>query len=239
MIIGMLDKYASDELKAKYLPNLCTLDMMASYCLTEPGSGSDAGSLTTSAKIDGDHYVINGGKAFISGAGLSDIYLVMCRTGSQEEKGEGVSCILIPKDTPGLSFGANENKMGWKCQPTRQITFEDVRVPLTNLVGVEGKGFDMAKAGLDGGRLSIGACSLGAAQECLNIAIAYAKERKQFGKPIIKNQAVQFKLAEMAEKVHISRLALRSAADMLDNDHPLAPAYCAMAKKIATDNLSF
>ena len=231
----MIDKYGSEEMRLEYLPKLCSLDMMASYCLTEPGSGSDAGSLTTSAKIEGDEYVINGGKAFISGAGLSDIYLVMCRTGSLEEKGGGVSCILVPKDAPGVSFGANENKMGWKCQPTRQITFEDVRVPITNRVGAEGRGFDMAKAGLDGGRLSIGACSLGAAQECLNIAITYAKERKQFGKPIIKNQAIQFKLADMAEKIHVSRLALRSAADMLDNNHPLAPLYCAMAKKISTD----
>lgn len=235
MCAGMIDKYGSEELRQQYLPKLCSLDFMASYCLTEPGSGSDAGSLTTTAKVDGHNYVINGGKAFISGAGLSDIYLVMCRTGSPEEKGDGISCILVPKETPGISFGANENKMGWKCQPTRQIIFEDVCVPITNRVGMEGKGFAMAKAGLDGGRLSIGACSLGAAQECLNTALAYTKERKQFGKPIIHNQVIQFKLAEMAEKVHVSRLALRSAAGMLDDNHPLAPLYCAMAKKIATD----
>lgn len=235
MCAGMIDKYGSDELKKKFLPKLCNLEFMASYCLTEPNSGSDAGSLTTTAKIDGENYIINGGKAFISGAGISDIYLVMCRTGSPEEKGDGVSCIIIPKETAGISFGANERKMGWKCQPTRQIIFEDVCVPVTNRVGIEGKGFSMAKAGLDGGRLSIGACSLGAAQECLDIAIAYTKERKQFGKPIIHNQAIQFKLAEMAEKVHVSRLAVRSAADMLDKSHPLAPLYCAMAKKIATD----
>lgn len=237
MCAGMLDKFASKELKEKYLPKLCSLELMASYCLTEPASGSDAGSLSTSAKLDEStqEYVINGGKCFISGAGLSDVYLVMCRTGTPEEKGGGVSCILIPKDTPGMSFGSNEEKMGWKCQPTRQIIFEDCRVPVTNRVGEMGKGFDMAKAGLDGGRLSIGACSLGAATECFNIAVAYAKERKQFGKAIIKNQAIQFKLAKMAEDLCTSRLALRNAAKMLDEGHPLAPVYCAMAKKIATD----
>ena len=196
MCAGMVDKFGSDEHRAEYLPKLCSMELKASYCLTEPGSGSDAASLTTKAVEDGDDYVINGGKAFISGAGLSDLYLVMTRTGGPGPK--GVSCLMVPKDAPGLSFGADEKKMGWKVQPTRQVIFEDCRIPKTNLLGKEGNGFTMAMSGLDGGRLSIGACSLGAAQQCFELAQAYVKERKQFGQPIGDNQALQFKLADMA-----------------------------------------
>jgi len=236
LCVGMVDKFGNEEQRAKYLPGLCSMETLASYCLTEPGSGSDASSLRTSAKLDPatNEYVINGGKAFISGAGMSDIYLVMCRTG-EGSGANAISCIMIPKTAPGVSFGANERKMGWSCQPTRQITFEDVRVPVANRLGAEGQGFKMAMAGLDGGRISIGACSLGAAQACFEIALNYVKERKQFGKSIAEYQATQFKLADMAGKIVTARLALRNAARLLDEGHPAATAHCALAKKIATD----
>jgi len=233
---GMIDKFGSEEHRQHYLPKLCSMELKASYCLTEPGSGSDAASLSTKAELVGDEYVLNGGKAFISGAGLSDLYLVMARTGGPGPK--GVSCLLVPKDAPGLSFGANEKKMGWKVQPTRQVIFEDCRVPKANLLGKEGNGFSMAMAGLDGGRLSIGACSLGAAQTCFELALAYVKDRKQFGKPIGDNQAVQFKLAEMAAKISSSRLMLRHAAALVDAGDPAATVHCALAKKVATENCS-
>jgi len=233
---GMIDRFGTPTQRQEWLPGLCSLKTKASYCLTEPGSGSDAASLSTKATLDtnSNEYVLSGSKAFISGAGLSDVYLVMCRTGGNGPK--GVSCLLVPKDSPGLSFGANEKKMGWKVQPTRQVIFEEVRVPAANLLGgKEGQGFKMAMTGLDGGRLSIGACSLGAAQACFELALAYTKERKQFGKSISDNQAVQFKLADMAGKILSSRLALRHAAALLDAGDPAATVHCALAKKIATD----
>ena len=235
MCAGMIDRFGNAEQRKKWLPALCSLELKASYCLTEPGSGSDAGSLVTKAVFDPktNEYVLNGGKAFISGAGLSDLYVVMCRTGGDGPK--GVSCLLVPKDSSGLSFGANEKKMGWKVQPTKQVTFEDVRIPAANLLGQEGQGFKMAMAGLDGGRLSIGACSLGAAQVCFELALAYAKERKQFKKSVSDNQAIQFKFADMAGKILSSRLALRHAAALLDAGDPTATVHCALAKKIATD----
>ncbi len=234
MCAGMIDKFGSEEHRQQFLPKLCSMEMKASYCLTEPGSGSDAASLSTKAELKGDEYVLNGGKAFISGAGLSDLYLVMARTGGPGPK--GISCLLVPKNAPGLSFGANEKKMGWKVQPTRQVIFEDCRIPKANLLGKLGNGFTMAMAGLDGGRLSIGACSLGAAQASFELALAYVKERKQFGRPIADNQALQFKLAEMAAKISSSRLMLRHAAALLDAGDPAATVHCALAKKVATEN---
>eukprot|EP00602_Paraphysomonas_sp_CaronLab_P005343 CAMPEP_0185017980 /NCGR_PEP_ID=MMETSP1103-20130426/832_1 /TAXON_ID=36769 /ORGANISM="Paraphysomonas bandaiensis, Strain Caron Lab Isolate" /LENGTH=411 /DNA_ID=CAMNT_0027547615 /DNA_START=19 /DNA_END=1254 /DNA_ORIENTATION=+ len=236
MCAGMIDKFGSPEQRQQWLPKMCTLDTMASYCLTEPGSGSDAASLQTTAVIDPkypDHYTINGGKAFISGAGMSDLYVVMCRTGGSGPR--GISCLLVPKDTPGLSFGADEKKMGWKVQPTRQVIFEDCRVPVSNRLGDEGQGFAMAMTGLDGGRLNIGACSLGAAQASFDIALGYIKERKQFSKAISEYQATQFKVADMAANINVMRLSLRNAAALLDEGHPAATAHCAMAKRTATD----
>lgn len=192
--------------------------------------------MITNARFDAttNEYVLNGGKAFISGAGMSDIYLVMCRT-SDKPGPAGISCLIVPKDAKGVSFGSSEKKMGWHVQPTRQITFEDVRIPAANLLGKEGNGFKMAMAGLDGGRLSIGACSLGAAQISFELALQYTKERKQFKKSIAEYQATQFKLADMAGKILTARLALRNAAKLLDEGHPAATAHCALAKKIATD----
>ena len=236
MCAGMIDRYGNDLQRTTYLPKMCQLDLKASYCLTEPGSGSDAASLSTKALYDvkTNEYVVNGGKAFISGAGDSVLDLVMSRTGTTSGS-DSISCLIIPATTKGLSFGANENKMGWKVQPTRQVIFEDCRVPAANLVGKEGQGFQIAMAGLDGGRLSIAACSLGAAQACFEIALNYVKERKQFGKSIASNQAIQFKLADMAGKLVSSRLVLRNAAALLDAKHPAARAHCALAKKIVTD----
>ena len=236
MCAGMIEKFGNDEQKEEWLPKLTSLETMASYCLTEPSSGSDAASLLTTATIsdDGSHYVVNGGKAFISGAGLSDVYLVMCRTGGVKGP-RGVTCLMIPKEAEGVSFGADEKKMGWKVQPTRQVLFEDVKIPIENRLGDEGMGFKMAMTGLDGGRLSIASCSLGAAQECFEIALAYTKERKQFGTAVADNQATQFRLADMAAHIHSARLAVRSAARLLDEGSPLATVHCAMAKKLATD----
>mmetsp|Transcript_31063 Transcript_31063/g.23102 ORF Transcript_31063/g.23102 Transcript_31063/m.23102 type:complete len:417 (+) Transcript_31063:41-1291(+) len=236
MCAGMIDKFGNEEQRQYYLPKLCKMELLASYCLTEPGSGSDASSLITNAQFDPstNEFVLNGGKAFISGAGQSDIYLVMCRTSSNPGPG-GISCLIVPKDAKGVSFGSLEKKMGWNVQPTRQIIFEDVRIPVANRLGPEGHGFKMAMAGLDGGRLSIGACSLGAAQACFELALQYTKERKQFKKSIAEYQATQFKLADMAGKIVTARLALRSAAKLLDEGHPAATAHCALAKKIATD----
>lgn len=235
MCAGMIDKFGSEEQRQEYLPKLCNLDLMASYCLTEPGSGSDAAGLATRAILDEttNEYVLDGSKAFISGAGMSDLYLVMCRTGGPGPS--GISCILIPKNAPGLSFGADEKKMGWKVQPTRQVIFEGVRVPAANRLGSVGAGFSMAMAGLDGGRLSIASCSLGAAQKCFEKSLAYCKDRKQFGKPISANQVTQFKFADMARKVNLSRLAIRSAASLMDEGHPAATSHCALAKLTATD----
>ncbi|WP_038360611.1 isobutyryl-CoA dehydrogenase [Bosea sp. UNC402CLCol] len=233
MCAWMIDRYGSDEQRRRLLPKLCTMEHLASYCLTEPGAGSDAAALKTRAVLDGDHYVLDGQKQFISGAGVSDIYVVMARTG--EAGPGGISTIVVEKDTPGLSFGANEKKMGWNAQPTRAVIFENCRVPVANRLGPEGIGFKIAMAGLDGGRLNIGACSIGGAQGALDKAIAYAKERKAFGSAIADFQALQFKLADMATELEAARTLLWRAAAALDAKTPDATKLCAMAKRIATD----
>ncbi len=233
MVSWMIDTFGNEDLRKTWLPKLTTMDLVASYCLTEPGSGSDAASLRTKAVKDGGHYVLNGSKAFISGAGTSDVYACMVRTGEAGPK--GISCILVEKGTPGLSFGAPEKKMGWKSQPTAVVSFEDARVPVENLVGNEGDGFKIAMMGLDGGRLNIGACSLGTANVALQTAIDYAQERQQFGKPIATFQATQFKLADMATELEAAKLLLRQAASKLDAKAPDASMHCAMAKRYATD----
>ncbi|MCO5091800.1 isobutyryl-CoA dehydrogenase [Bosea sp. (in: a-proteobacteria)] len=229
----MIDRYGSDEQRRRFLPKLTSMEHLASYCLTEPGSGSDAAALKTRAVLDGDHYVLDGVKQFISGAGVSDIYVVMARTG--EAGPAGISTIVVEKDTPGLSFGANEKKMGWNAQPTRAVIFENCRVPVANRLGPEGIGFKIAMAGLDGGRLNIGACSLGGAQSALDKAIAYAGERKAFGSPIADFQALQFKLADMATELEAARSLLWRAAAALDAKAEDATKLCAMAKRVATD----
>lgn len=233
MASWMIDTYGSDEQRARFLPKLCSMEHFASYCLTEPGSGSDAAALRTKAVRDGDHYVLNGSKAFISGGGAADIYVVMVRTGDDGPK--GISCIVVEKDTPGLSFGAQEVKLGWKSQPTAQVNFSDCRVPAGNLIGGEGMGFKIAMAGLDGGRINIGACSLGAAQTCLDRAVDYMKERKQFGKPIAEFQALQFRVADMATELEAARLLLHKAAALVDEKAHDATKTAAMAKRLATD----
>ncbi len=207
MASWMIDSFGSAEQRAKYLPRLTSMEWIASYCLTEPGSGSDAGAMRSRALRDGDHYVLNGSKAFISGSGVSDIYVAMVRTG--DEGAKGVSCFIIEKGTPGLSFGANEKKMGWNNQPTAQVIFEDCRVPVENRIGEEGEGFKFAMMGLDGGRLNIAACSLGTAQRAFDMALEYAKTREQFGQSIAEFQAIQFKLADMATDLEAARLMLR------------------------------
>jgi alkylation response protein AidB-like acyl-CoA dehydrogenase len=233
MASWMIDRFGADEQRKRFLPKLVTMEKIASYCLTEPGSGSDAAAMKTRAVKDGDHYVLNGSKAFISGAGVSDIYVCMVRTG--EDGPKGVSCLVIEKGAKGLSFGKKERKMGWNSQPTAQVIFEDCRVPVANRIGGEGEGFKIAMAGLDGGRINIGACSVGTARAALDEAKAYAKDRKQFGKPIADFQASQFKLADMATELEASRLMIRSAADALDKKLPRATMLCAMAKRFATD----
>jgi alkylation response protein AidB-like acyl-CoA dehydrogenase len=233
MASWMIDRFGSDDLRRKYLPRLTTMELIASYCLTEPGSGSDAAALKTTAVRDGDHYVLNGSKAFISGAGVSDVYVVMCRTGADGPK--GISTLVVEKGTPGLSFGANERKMGWNAQPTAMVNFDDCRVPVENRVGQEGEGFRFAMMGLDGGRLNIAACSLGGAGLALDTALDYAKSRKQFGKALSEFQALQFKLADMATELEAARLMVRNAADALDKRQPDATKLCAMAKRFATD----
>ena len=233
MASWMIDTFGNDAQRAKYLPRLTTMDLIASYCLTEPGSGSDAGAMRSRAVRDGDHYVLNGGKAFISGAGTSDIYVAMVRTGDDGPK--GVSCFIIEKDTPGLSFGANEKKMGWHSQPTAQVIFEDCRVPVENRIGEEGEGFKFAMMGLDGGRLNIAACSLGTAQRAYEKAVDYAKDREQFGQPIADFQAIQFKLADMATDLEAARLMLYEAAKTLDEGKPEKTRKSAMAKRFVTD----
>jgi len=233
MASWMIDRFASEALRQKYLPRLTTMDLIASYCLTEPGSGSDAANMRTSARLDGDHYVLNGGKAFISGGGVSDVYVVMARTGGEGAK--GVSAFVVEKGTPGLSFGANERKMGWNAQPTAQVNFDDCRVPVANRIGQEGEGFRFAMMGLDGGRLNIASCSLGGAQFALDTAKAYMESRSQFGRQLKEFQALQFKLADMATELEAARLMVRNAAHALDNRHPEATKLCAMAKRFATD----
>jgi alkylation response protein AidB-like acyl-CoA dehydrogenase len=233
MVAWMVDRFGSDAQRAEHLPTLVTMEKIASYALTEPGAGSDAAALATRAVRDNAGYVLNGAKQFISGAGVSDLYLTMVRTGGPGAG--GVSALLIPKETPGLSFGANERKMGWNAQPTRQVIFEDARVPAAALLGEEGQGFRFAMAGLDGGRLNIGACSLGGAQRALDVALAYVKERKAFGQSIDRFQATQFRLADMATELEAARGLLWRACGKLDAKAPDATAFCAMAKRFATD----
>ncbi|WP_307349294.1 isobutyryl-CoA dehydrogenase [Caulobacter ginsengisoli] len=233
MASWMIDRFAGDELRQRYLPRLTTMELIASYCLTEPGSGSDAAAMRTTAKLDGDHYVLNGSKAFISGAGVSDVYVVMARSGGEGAK--GVSAFVVEKGWEGLSFGANERKMGWNSQPTAQVNFDNVRVPVSNRIGQEGEGFRFAMMGLDGGRLNIASCSLGGAAFALDTAKAYMETRNQFGRPLKDFQALQFKIADMATDLEAARLMVRSAAAALDNRDPNATKLCAMAKRFATD----
>ncbi len=233
MCSWMIDRFASEALRAKYCPRLTTMELLSSYCLTEPGSGSDAASLKTRAVRDGDDYLLNGSKAFISGAGVTDLYVVMVRTGGEGPK--GISTVLVEKGTKGLSFGANERKMGWNSQPTAIVTFEDCRIPVSNRVGEEGDGFKFAMMGLDGGRLNIAACSLGTASAAMKAALDYANERRAFGKRINEQQALQFKLADMATELEAARILLYQAAWKLDHKTPDATKFCAMAKRLVTD----
>jgi alkylation response protein AidB-like acyl-CoA dehydrogenase len=233
MAAWMIDAYGSDEQRRQWLPKLCSMEKIASYCLTEPGSGSDAAGLRTRAVRDGDHYLLNGQKQFISGAGDGDLYVVMVRTG--EDGPRGISTLVVEGDTPGLSFGANERKMGWNAQPTRAVIFENARVPIANRIGEEGVGFRIAMAGLDGGRLNITACSVGGAQTALDKALAYMRERKAFGKRLDEFQALQFRLADMAIELEAARTFLWRAAAALDRKDSDATALCAMAKRFGTD----
>jgi alkylation response protein AidB-like acyl-CoA dehydrogenase len=233
MAAWMIDTFGTEEQRAKWLPDLFSMAHFASYCLTEPGAGSDAASLRTKAERDGDHYVLNGSKAFISGGGTSDIYVVMVRTGGPGPK--GISCLVVEKGTPGLSFGKKERKMGWNSQPTAQVMFEDCRVPVANRLGAEGDGFKIAMKGLDGGRLNIASCSLGGARACLEAAKAHMEVRQQFGKKLNEFQALQFKLADMATELDAARLMVHRGAVALDGGHAEATTWCAMAKRFATD----
>ncbi|XP_041030563.1 isobutyryl-CoA dehydrogenase, mitochondrial isoform X3 [Carcharodon carcharias] len=233
MCVWMIDTFASEELRHKYCPTLCSMERLASYCLTEPGSGSDAASLITTARRDGDCYILNGSKAFISGGGETDLYVLMCRTGDRGPK--GISCLLVEKGTPGLSFGKKEKKVGWNCQPTRAVIFEDCAVPVSNLIGKEGDGFSIAMNGLNGGRINIASCSVGAAYASILLTQDHLKVRKQFGKPLADSQYLQFKLAEMATGLVASRLMVRNAAAALQEGRQDAVALCAMAKLFATD----
>jgi alkylation response protein AidB-like acyl-CoA dehydrogenase len=234
MAAWMIDRFGSDEVKAKYLPPMLTAERLGSYCLTEPGSGSDAAALKTRAVRDGDDYIVSGSKAFISGGGENELYVTMVRTG--EEGPKGISCLVIEKDMPGVSFGAPEKKLGWHSQPTAQVNFDEVRVPVANRVGGEGEGFRIAMMGLDGGRLNIGACSLGGAQRCLDEAVTYTKERKQFGHAIADFQATQFTLADMATDLEAARALLYMAAVKVTENAPDKTRFAAMAKRLATDN---
>ncbi|MCB2046837.1 MAG: acyl-CoA dehydrogenase family protein [Novosphingobium sp.] len=234
MVAWMIDSFASDDIKSRYLPDLVGMDKIGSYCLTEPGSGSDAAALRTVARREGDHYVLNGTKQFISGGGVNDVYVVMVRTG--EDKVRGISCLVIDKDTPGLSFGSPEKKLGWNASPTAQVVFEDARVPVANLIGQEGEGFRFAMMGLDGGRLNIGACSLGGAQRCLDEAVAYVKDRRQFGQAIAEFQNTQFTLADMATDLEAARALLYLAAAKVTAGAPDKTKFAAMAKKLASDS---
>ncbi len=234
MVAWMIDSFACQNVKDRYLPDLVTMEKIGSYCLTEPGSGSDAAALKTTAKRDGDHYVLNGTKQFISGGGYNDVYVCMVRTG--EHKTKGISCLVIDKDTPGVSFGAPEKKLGWNASPTAQVIFEDARVPVANLVGEEGEGFKFAMMGLDGGRLNIGACSLGGAQRCLDEAVQYVKDRKQFDQAIAEFQNTQFVLANMATDLEAARALLYLAAAKVTAGAPDKTRFAAMAKKLASDS---
>ena len=233
MAAWMIDRFGTADQRRKFLPPLCNMAHFASYCLTEPDAGSDAAALKTRAVRDGDHYVLNGSKAFISGGGRSDIYVCMVRTGG--DGADGISTLVIENGTPGLSFGAQEKKLGWHSQPTSAVIFENCRVPVANRLGEEGDGFRIAMKGLDGGRLNIGACSIGGARTALAAALAHVRERKQFGKPLAAFQALQFRLADMTAEIESARLLLHRAATLLDAGSPEATAQCALAKRVATD----
>lgn len=233
MAAWMIDTFGGAGLKTRYLPALVSMDLLASYCLTEPGSGSDAAALKTTARRDGDDYVLNGTKQFISGGGVNDVYVVMVRTG--EDGPKGISCLVVDRDTPGVSFGAPEKKLGWNASPTAQVIFDNARVPVANRVGEEGDGFRFAMAGLDGGRLNIGACSLGGAQRCLDEAIGYVRDRRQFGKAIAEFQNTQFVLADMATELEAARALLYLAAAKVTAGAPDKTRFSAMAKRLATD----
>lgn len=233
MASWMIDQFGDDALRRRLLPKLATMEHFASYCLTEPGAGSDAASLSTRAVLDGDHYVLNGSKAFISGGGTSDVYVTMVRSGGAGP--DGITCIAVEKGTPGLSFGKKEKKLGWNSQPTAQVIFQDCRVPVANRVGAEGEGFKIAMKGLDGGRINIAACSLGGARASLDAARAHVIERKQFGQRLADFQALQFAVADMATELDAARLMVQRAAAALDDADPDATMQCAMAKRFATD----
>jgi len=233
MVAWMIDAFASDAQRARWLPDLMTMERFASYCLTEPGAGSDAASLATRAVRDGDHYVLNGSKAFISGAGEADVYLCMVRTGG--EGARGISCVVVERGAPGLSFGAQEKKLGWHSQPTAMVILEDCRVALSHRIGAEGEGFKVAMQGLDGGRVNIAACALGAARACYERARDHLLERRQFGQRLAEFQALQFRLADMATELAAARLMVHRAAAALDRNAPDATVACAMAKRFATD----
>jgi alkylation response protein AidB-like acyl-CoA dehydrogenase len=233
MAAWMIDCFGSADIKAKFLPDLIGMEKIASYCLTEPGSGSDAAALKTTARLAGDHYIVNGTKQFISGAGVNDLYVTMVRTGADGPK--GISCLVLEKGMEGLSFGAPERKLGWNASPTAQVIMDNVKVPVANRVGAEGDGFRFAMAGLDGGRLNIGACSLGGAQRCLDEAIAYTKDRQQFGQPVAAFQNTQFMLADMATDLEAARALLYLAAAKVTANAPDKSRFSAMAKRLATD----
>lgn len=234
MVAWLIDEYATEEQRHHWLPDLLTLNRFSSYCLTEPDAGSDAVALKTTAKREGDHYIINGTKAFISGGSISDVYLCMVRTGEAGSK--GISAMLVEKGTPGLHFGKSEVKMGWNSQVTSMVFFEHCKVPVSNLIGQEGEGFKMALSALNGGRINIAACSLGGAQQCLELSRQYVCERKQFGKALQDFQSIQFKLADMLTDLEAAKLMTYRAACMLESKHPDAALYCAMAKRFATDH---
>jgi len=233
MATWMIDRFGSAEVKQKYLPSLITMEKMGSYCLTEPGSGSDAASLKTRAVLDGDHYVVSGSKAFISGGGENEVYVVLART--SDDGAKGITALVVEKDMKGVSFGAQEKKLGWHSQPTAQVNFDDVRVPVANRVGGEGEGFRVAMMGLDGGRINIGACSIGGAQRALDEAVAYTRDRKQFGQAIADFQATQFTLADMETELQAARYLLYVAAAKVTANAPDKTRFAAMAKRLATD----
>ncbi|MFJ6512549.1 acyl-CoA dehydrogenase family protein [Streptomyces sp. NPDC091406] len=233
MVGWMIDRYGTEDQRARYLPGLCTMEQLGSYCLTEPGAGSDAAALRTRAVRDGDHYVLTGTKQFISGAGASHVYIVLARTG--EDGPRGISAFVVERDDPGLSFGANEKKMGWNAQPTRQVLLDGVRIPADRLLGEEGGGFRIAMNGLNGGRLGIAACSLGGAQSALDRSLSHLADREAFGGRLLDAQALQFRLADMATELAAARALVRQAAEALDRNTAGAPQLCAMAKHFATD----
>ena len=234
MCCWMIDRYGREEMRAEHLPQMVTMDKLASYCLTEPGAGSDASALNLSARREGEAYVLNGSKAFISGGGETDVYIVMARTGGKGPK--GITCFLVESDTAGLGFGKKEKKIGWNSQPTRAVIFEDCTVPAHNRIGEEGQGFSIAMNGLNGGRINIASCSLGAAQASLEQTIEYTKVRQAFGQKLSEFQHIQFRLADMATKLVTSRVMVQRAAECLDRDTPDKVAICSMAKLYVTDN---